>query len=158
MGGWTHSSTGTLAEHLYMVSIGSLSTFFWVLQLISSPLGHRRLLLSWYLVLSSDYHSSPFHIAIYLHWISWPSILLPISLHTWFCTPFTLRLPLPLRSLLCSISHDYFVSPSKLDRSIHIMVFLLLMLHMVCEISVGILSFLPNIHWSVSTYLKKEIE
>jgi len=38
---------------------------------------------------------------------------------------------------LCIFSHGYFDSPSKKDRSIHTLVFLLLELHVVCELYIG---------------------
>jgi hypothetical protein len=38
---------------------------------------------------------------------------------------------------LCISSHDYFVLPSKKDWSIHTLFFLLLELHVVCELYIG---------------------
>jgi hypothetical protein len=65
-----------------------------------------------------------------------------------------------------SVSAPHFVSvapsvgvlflPSKMDRSIHTMVFLLLEFHMFCELYLGyseLLGFWANIHLSVSTPL-----
>jgi hypothetical protein len=48
--------------------------------------------------------------------------------------------------------HEYCAPPSKEDRSIHTLVFLLLELHVVCEFYLGILNFWVNIHLSVSAY------
>jgi hypothetical protein len=38
---------------------------------------------------------------------------------------------------LCISSHGYFVSPSKKDQSVYTLVFLLLELHVVCELYLG---------------------
>jgi hypothetical protein len=38
---------------------------------------------------------------------------------------------------LCNSSHGYFVPPSKKDRSIHTVVFLLLEFHVICELYLG---------------------
>jgi hypothetical protein len=43
---------------------------------------------------------------------------------------------------LCISSHEYFVTPSKKDQSIHIVVVLLLELYVVCELNLGYLKFL----------------
>ena len=42
---------------------------------------------------------------------------------------------------LCNFYHGYFVPPSKKDRSIHTLVFVLLEFHMFCDFILGILSF-----------------
>jgi hypothetical protein len=61
-----------------------------------------------------------------------------------------------LYSTLCLYNsfHGYFVLPSKMDISIHTMVFLL-QFHVVCELYLGyseLLGFWANIHLSVSVY------
>ena len=46
------------------------------------------------------------------------------------------------------VSHEYFAPPSKKDWSIHTLVFLLLKLHLVCQLD--ILSYWANSHFSVN--------
>ena len=53
---------------------------------------------------------------------------------------------------LCNYFHGYFVPPSKKDRSIHTLIFLLLEFMCFANCILGILSFRANIHLSVSGY------
>jgi hypothetical protein len=55
----------------------------------------------------------------------------------------------------CNSFHGCFVPPSKMDKSIHTMVFLLLEFHVVCELYFGyseLLVFWANIHLSMNAY------
>jgi hypothetical protein len=52
-------------------------------------------------------------------------------------TPFSPSFSLLHKSLPPSNFPEYFVPPSKKDRSINIMIFLILELHMVCEMYLG---------------------
>jgi hypothetical protein len=73
--------------------------------------------------------------------------------HTWSCPPFfPSPSAFPPRSLPPSTSRDYFVPPSKWNWSIHTLAFLLVKLHMICELYCGYSEIWSNIHFSVSTY------
>ena len=80
-------------------SLWVLFPFCWEFQLISSLLGPENFLLAWHLGHSSGYLQVPFPTAIQLCSISWPSVLLTISSHTWpyfpFSSPPFLSLPCP---------------------------------------------------------------
>ena len=57
---------------------------------------------------------------------------------------------------LCNYFHGCFVPPSKIDKNIYTMVFLLLEFHVVCELYLGyseFLGFWANIHSSVRFHL-----
>ena len=129
--------------NLWIWSLQVLSPLYWVFQLMSSLLGPGSLLLSWHLGLLGGYPQFPI-LATHFCSISWPLYISLISSHNWSCYPY---FPSPPKSLLPSASHDYCVPPSKKDKSIHTLVFLLLELHMVCEVYCGYSKlFFLNIH------------
>jgi hypothetical protein len=119
---------------LYRISL----TFCWAFQLILSLLGPGNLLLSRHQRLPGGYRKFPTplcyaplfkFLTLYISSLSSPPIFDSSSL---FPLPF-----LPPKSLPPSTSHDYFVPPSKKDWSTHTLVFLLLELHIVCELYLG---------------------
>jgi hypothetical protein len=119
---------------------------------MSSPLGPRRLLLSWHLRRSGCYPSSPSPIAADLCSIFWPSVHL-LHLHPYLILPlFSPPSSLLLKSLLPSLLHLIILFPllRRTEASALCFSFLLNFMWSLSCI-VGILCSLPNIYLSVST-------
>jgi hypothetical protein len=129
-----------------MVSSG-FPPLCWVFELISSLLGPRSLLFFWDLLVATASSPPPFP---HCYTLLFKFLALCISSLS-LLTPDPAHFPsscLPRKSLPPSASCEYSVPPSKKDCSIHILLFLLLELHMVCELPftfLGIPSFGANL-------------
>ena len=133
--------------NIWIWSLQVFSPFYWVFQLMLSPLGPGNLLLSgiWdFLVATTSPHLP----------------LLLSSFHFSLCPPTpdpaTLSSPsysIPLRPSIPPFSCSIILfPPSKQDWSIHTVVFLLLELRMLCELYLGSSEFWANTNLSVSAY------
>ena len=155
MGGWPHPSIGDQKD---LSTGGDLCRFYLpcclVFWLMSSLFDPGSLLHPWHLGISSVSPLPPHLLHIFIH-SPGPLDFSPVSFYTCSCSPFPSSSPLPRRFLPSSLWISWlFCSPSKWDWSIHTLAFLLVKLHMACELYSGY-SELLGYYPLISEYILK---